>query len=277
MESSMSCMEMFKYSLSKITFEFIGTMFLTMFFTTGSNTIILAGLFLMTCFCWKISGSHFNPAVTLAMMLRRGEAKFPISRGVFYIVFQLAGGYIGACLVNFFTLDLKILEYTDPFIMRATVQELLASFTFVVFFLSQTDASMLFSKEAAINCLILASCYVGTRAIWYGQATGTCYTNGNGDKVCTDVGNPTTTYGIVANPAIALGICLSGLFNEGFSAWTAVYLYPVVPFVGAFLAFLFFEFVYKKTYEVFHPDAANEAARSGNGMMENQIADREDF
>ena len=180
-------------------------------------------------------------------------------------------------LVNFFTLDLKILEYTDPFIMRATVQELLASFTFVVFFLSQTDASMLFSKEAAINCLILASCYVGTRAIWYGQATGTCYTNGNGDKVCTDVGNPTTTYGIVANPAIALGICLSGLFNEGFSAWTAVYLYPVVPFVGAFLAFLFFEFVYKKTYEVFHPDAANEAARSGNGMMENQIADREDF
>ena len=90
----------------------------------------------MTCFCWKISGSHFNPAVTLAMMLRRGEARFPISRGVMYIVAQFVGGYMGALLVNFFTLDLKILEYTDPFIMRATVQELLASFTFIVFFLS---------------------------------------------------------------------------------------------------------------------------------------------
>lgn len=136
MESSMTCMEMLKYSLSKLVFEFVGTMLFTMMFTSGSQSVILAGLFLMTCFCWKISGSHFNPAVTLAMMLRRGDAKFPISRGVMYIVAQFVGGYMGALLVNFFTLDLRILEYTDPFIMRATVQELLASFTFIVFFLS---------------------------------------------------------------------------------------------------------------------------------------------
>lgn len=137
---------------------------------------------------------------------------------------------------------------------------------------------MLFSKEAAINCLILASCYVGTRAIWYGQPIAVCHTNANDDKVCNQLaGYATSTYGIVANPAIALGICLSGLFNQGFSAWYAVYLYPVVPFIGSFLAFLFFEFVYKKTYEVFHPDAANESNRVGTGMMENQIADREDF
>lgn len=132
----MTCMEMLKYSLSKLVFEFVGTMLFTMMFTSGSQSVILAGLFLMTCFCWKISGSHFNPAVTLAMMLRRGDAKFPISRGVMYIVAQFVGGYMGALLVNFFTLDLRILEYTDPFIMRATVQELLASFTFIVFFLS---------------------------------------------------------------------------------------------------------------------------------------------
>ena len=132
---------------------------------------------------------------------------------------------------------------------------------------------MLFSKEAAINCLILASCYVGTRAIFFGQPIRVC----NAGVPCYDEGgNPTTSYGIVANPAIALGICLSGLFNEGFDSWKAVYIYPIVPFLGAFLAFMFFEFVYKKTYEVFHPDA-NETARSGGGMMENQIADREDF
>ena len=134
---------------------------------------------------------------------------------------------------------------------------------------------MLFSKEAAINCLILASCYVGTRAIFFGQPF--IKTFPGRDPVPIPAGSdPTTTYGIVANPAIALGICLSGLFNEGFDSWKAVYIYPVVPFLGAFLAFMFFEFVYKKTYEVFHPDA-NETARSGGGMMENQIADREDF
>ena len=134
---------------------------------------------------------------------------------------------------------------------------------------------MLFSKEAAINCLILASCYVGTRAIFFGQPIMKCLPGIPCFPLPED-SDPTTTYGIVANPAIALGICLSGLFNEGFDSWKAVYIYPVVPFLGAFLAFMFFEFVYKKTYEVFHPDA-NETARSGGGMMENQIADREDF
>lgn len=139
---------------------------------------------------------------------------------------------------------------------------------------------MLFSKEAAINCLILASAYVGTRAIWFGEGLATCWTTVQGDKVCAPRPetpfNAASTYGVVANPAIALGICLSGLFNEGFSAWTAVYLYPVVPFGGAFLAFMFFEFIYKKTYEVFHPDAAEQDGQ-GRGSMSNQIIDREDF
>ena len=135
---------------------------------------------------------------------------------------------------------------------------------------------MLFSKEAAINCLILSSCYVGTRAIFFGQPYKKCENWGTGHNCEEPLGHTTTTYGIVANPAVALGICLSGLFNEGFDSWRAVYIYPVVPFAGAFLAFMFFEFVYKKTYEVFHPDA-NETSRTAGGMMENQIADREDF
>jgi len=193
----------------------------------------------------------------------------------------MLGAYCGALLVNFYTLNLKVLEFTDPFILRATVQELLASFMFVLFFLSQTDTSMLFSKEPAINCLILASCYVGTRAMWFGQGNAICYIDSEGDKNCVkEEGiNAATTYGIVANPAIAFGICLAGLFNEGFTALTAVYLYPVVPFGGAFAAFIFFEFIYKKTYEVFHPDAEQDAIdnRGPGGSLENQIIDREDF
>jgi len=117
-------------------------------------------------------------------MLRRGEAKFPVARGIMYIVAQMLGGYCGALLVNFYTLNLRVLEYTDPFILRATVQEMLASFLYVLFFLSQTDVSMLFSKEAAINCLILASAYVGTRAILFGEGLALCYTDDNDKKHC---------------------------------------------------------------------------------------------
>ena len=78
--------------------------------------------------------------------------------------------------------------------------------------------------------LILASSYVGARSIFFGQTTG----------------GATLVYGAVANPAVAIGIQMSTLFNHGFSAWQAIYIYPTVPFGGAFLAVLFFELVFKK-------------------------------
>ena len=38
----MSCMQMIKFSLSKLVMEFTGTLFLTMFFTTGMGLSLLA-------------------------------------------------------------------------------------------------------------------------------------------------------------------------------------------------------------------------------------------
>ena len=93
MESSMSCGQMLKFSLSKLIMEFIGTMFLTLFFTgspysvsvggvtysAGINSIsLLLSLWILTIFFWKISGSHFNPAVTFALMFRRDDKKLSI-------------------------------------------------------------------------------------------------------------------------------------------------------------------------------------------------------
>ena len=118
MESSMSCGQMIKFSLSKLIGEFIGTFFFTMFFTSTSQPVIFAGLFMLNVFIWKLSGSHFNPAITLAFMIRRTD-KIPIGLGIAYIVVQFAGGYFGALVVNFYNLGLPILDYNDSFIMRA--------------------------------------------------------------------------------------------------------------------------------------------------------------
>ena len=49
------------------------------------------------------------------------------------------------------------------------------------------------------------------------------------------------------NPAVAMGIQMATLVNQGFDAWKAIYLYPTVPFAAAFLSVLFYELVYKKT------------------------------
>lgn len=224
MESSMSCMQMIKFSLSKLVMEFTGTLFFTMFFTAGasltvdlsditgvdisynfsgtSQSIILLGLWILNVFFWKISGSHFNPAVTFAFMFRRDERKMHWKLALAYIVCQLAGGYVGALLVNFYTFNLQELDFEGSFFLRALCQEFLCSFVYVFFFMANTDEKLLFSNEKAINCFILAASYVGARAIFNGQS-----------QTATEV------YGAVMNPATALGICMSTLFNDGFSAF----------------------------------------------------------
>ena len=106
MESSMSCCQMLKFSLSKLVMEFTGTLFLTMFFSTNSDAIILLGLWILNIFFWKISGSHFNPAVTFAFMFRKDELKMPWKIALSYMVAQTLGGFVGALLLNFYTFNL---------------------------------------------------------------------------------------------------------------------------------------------------------------------------
>jgi glycerol uptake facilitator-like aquaporin len=130
-------------------------------------------------------------------------------------------------------------------------QELLVSFFFVFFFQISTDEKLLFSNEKAINCFIIASSYIGARAIFAG----------NGDTA-------TKYYGAVANPAIALGICLAGLFGNGIKSFEAIYIYPTIPFAGAFLAVLFYELIYKKTQKVFSnvdDDGSDDLGNSSGG------------
>lgn len=118
--------------------------------------------------------------------------------------------------------------------------------------MANTDEKLLFSNEKAINCFILAASYVGSRAIFYGQAT-----------------TATLVYGAVMNPAVALGICLSSLFNDGFSAFKAIYLYPTVPFAGAIVAVFFYEFIYKKTqaFLAHEDDDKSDASDSRDDTM----------
>jgi glycerol uptake facilitator-like aquaporin len=47
----------------------------------------LLGLWILTIFGFRISGSHYNPAITLAFMFRRDVGKFPRALGLAYILF----------------------------------------------------------------------------------------------------------------------------------------------------------------------------------------------
>jgi glycerol uptake facilitator-like aquaporin len=89
-------------SILILLFEFIGTLLLTCLYNTSLiyNDIcgFFAGTFVLLVLSAKISGSHFNPAVTLAFMLRRDTGKFSRSLGIAYIIVQFAGAFFGALL-----------------------------------------------------------------------------------------------------------------------------------------------------------------------------------
>ena len=63
---------------------------------------MLLGFFVLLIFGAKVSGSHYNPAVTLAFMFRRDTGKFSRMLGIAYILFQFIGAFFGGLLAFFF-------------------------------------------------------------------------------------------------------------------------------------------------------------------------------
>lgn len=70
---------------------------------------------MLTIFGSKISGAHYNPAISLAYMLRKDVGNFPRLLGIAYIIFQFIGGFLGALLAWFFVArpDGGLVEITD--------------------------------------------------------------------------------------------------------------------------------------------------------------------
>jgi len=152
---------------------------------------MLLALWVLIIFGWKISGSHYNPAISLAFMVRKDVGNFPRPLGIAYIIIQFLGGFLGALLSWFLdtspsaaglvTVNPKGKEY----VFYAMLTESLGSFLVVFFYLTQTEKKTQFSKEPALNCFIIASSYVGARAMLNGRII--------------------TQSGAVLNPAIGLG------------------------------------------------------------------------
>jgi len=81
---------------AKALTEFLGTMFLCLTVATAAKTSVIAplaiGCVLMVCIYagGHISGAHYNPAVTLAVLVGR-RGKLRMAHGALYVACQLAG------------------------------------------------------------------------------------------------------------------------------------------------------------------------------------------
>jgi glycerol uptake facilitator-like aquaporin len=89
-------------SLLILFFETLGTAILCCLYNTslryGDLCGFLMGTFVTLVLSVRISGSHYNPAVTFAYIFRRDVGKFSRVLGIAYWVAQFVGAFGGAML-----------------------------------------------------------------------------------------------------------------------------------------------------------------------------------
>lgn len=205
-------------AVNKYVVEFIGTFFLV--FTIGMTVMspkdagILAplaigsALMVMIFAGGHISGAHYNPAVTLAVLLR---GKCLVTDAIAYWIMQALAAVAAALVVIFMKGD-QATPGPAPDIAKALVAEFL--FTFALCYVVLNVAT---AKGTANNS-------------FYGLAIGFTVLTG-----ALAVG---AVSGGAFNPAVAIGITMMGL-----SAVANIWIFFVANFAAAVAAAFVFKFV----------------------------------
>merc|ERR1719482_1046951 len=195
--------------------EFIGTFFLVL--TVGLNVIgkspapvwsIAASLMCMIYALGNCSGAHFNPAVTLAIILA-GRNKCPPSEGAAYMGAQVLGGVAAA-----YTYAAMHHGKTFPLAPgkgfnfgHAAAAEIVATFTLCFVVLSVATVEKPLSQ-------------------FFGLAIASCVTTGGYAIGAVSGGS--------LNPAVSVGISAAQIINGGL--FYNCLVYSLFEFVGAGLA-----------------------------------------
>jgi|SRR4051812_3822200 aquaporin Z len=203
--------------MNKYIAEFIGTFFLVL--TIGCTVIgagtgviaplaIGAALMVMIYAGGHISGGHYNPAVTIGVLIR---GKVNAADVVPYIVAQVLAAIVAAIVVKFFRAGVDVTPIA-PKLGPALLAEFLFTFALVYVVLNAATAE-------------------GTSGnSFYGLAIGMTVMTG-----AFAVGDIS---GGAFNPAVAVGISYLGI-----SAWENIWIYLVANFAGAVVAAFIFNMI----------------------------------
>ena len=203
--------------MKKYIAEFIGTFFLVL--TIGCTVLagapgviaplaIGAALMVMVFAGGHISGAHYNPAVTLGVLIR---GRLNVADAVPYILAQLAAAAAAAMTVKFLRAGVDVKPITLE-IGPALLAEFLFTFALVYVVLNAATAE-------------------GTSGnSFYGLAIGMTVMTG-----AFAVGDIS---GGAFNPAVAVGICFLGL-----ASWSNIWIYLAANFAAAIVAAVIFNLI----------------------------------
>lgn len=203
----------------KYVVEFLGTFFLVMTICMtvagglGHMSSLAAGLMVvvMVYAGYHISGSHYNPAVSLAAYLR---GKLDAGDILPYIVAQFLGGTLASMLSGFLLNAEGVNEVItrDLTTVPTLIAELLGTILFVYVFLNLTTI-----KKTAGNA-------------YYGLAIGLTY------AVCHFTFGPVSIGAF--NPAVALGVTMANL-----ASWSSIWIFVLANVMGGVLAAFLSQYV----------------------------------
>ena len=204
--------------MNKYIAEFIGTFFLVL--TIGCTGVgagagviaplaIGAALMVMVFAGGHISGAHYNPAVTVGMLIR-GKLK-PADAAPYWITQFLAAAVAAMIVIKFLRAGAAVTPIT-PHVGPALLAEFLFTFALIYVVLNTATAE-------------------GTSGnSFYGLAIGMTVMTG-----AFAVGDVS---GGAFNPAVALGICVLGI-----SSWANIWIYLLAEFAAAVLAAVIFQLI----------------------------------
>ena len=196
--------------------EFIGTFFLVLAIgLTGNPIAIGAMLMVMVYMGGHISGAHYNPAVSIAMIIR---GLLSVKEAINYILSQLAGAILAALLVNWLGgAVMEVAPSNSASVLQILVVEAIFTFALVLVILNvatnpKTEGNSYYGL--AIGFTVMAAAFVG------GGISGGVY-----------------------NPAVGTGpILVDAIMGDG-NTLSNLWYYLVGPVAGAVLA----TYVYKFT------------------------------
>jgi len=193
--------------------ELIGTFFLVFVIgLTGNPLAIGAILMAMVFMGGHISGAHYNPAVTLAVLIRK---KIDTKDAMIYMVMQIIGAFLGALAHHymygktFAPMPDTSINIIKPLFIEAVFTFALASVVLNVATHSKTSNNSFYGL--AIGFTVLAAAFAG------GSISGGAF-----------------------NPAVGIGPTLTNAIFAG-GTMQYLWLYLVGPFLGGAIAGIWFK------------------------------------
>jgi aquaporin Z len=206
-------------AMKKYITELIGTFFLVFVIGLSGNPLAIGGILMAMVFMGgHTSGAHYNPAVTLAILIRK---KIDLKDAMMYMVFQIIGALLAATAFHFMygktfaPMPDHSINILKPLFIETAFTFALATVVLNVATHSGTSGNSFYGF--AIGFTVLAAAIAG------GSISGGAF-----------------------NPAVGIGpIVVDAIFGTG-KAMHDLWLYLVGPFAGGAIAAIMFK--------VMHPE-----------------------